>query len=185
MLKFKPTIIVDEIAQVVQIVSQSLTPAFKQLDDKITGVHFLHGHPIEIAQTLSDKSKTNQYKFQKYPLIALLQDFPEAHNEIGVESESTLHIIICKGTDPNYKSDQRYDKNFRPYLYPIYIEFLHELHKHKKFVTKSAESIQHTKIDRLFWGVSSEHGNVKNIFVDHLDIIEIRDLKIKTQLNYC
>lgn len=185
MLKFKPTIIVDEIAQIVDKVSNELTPSFRQLDDKISGVHFLHGHPIEVAQTLSDRSQTNKFKFQKYPLIALLQDFPEVKSEIGVESEVSLHIIICKGTDPNYKSYQRYDENFKPYLYPVYSEFLNQLHLHKKFLTKSAESIQHTKIDRLFWGVSAEHGNIKNIFCDHLDIIEIRDLKLKTQLNYC
>lgn len=185
MFKFKPTIIVDEFAQIVEKVSKSLTPGFKLLDDKIDAVHYLHGHPIEIATTLSERSQTNEFKFKKYPLIALLQDFPEVKSTVGVESESNLHIIICMGTDPNWKANKRYDINFRPFLYPIYSELLFQIQKHKKFITVSDESIQHTKIDRLFWGVSTEYGNTKNIFCDHLDIIEITNLKLRVQLNYC
>lgn len=185
MFKFKPTIIVDEFSEIVEKVSNELTATFKNIDSNISGVHYLHGHPVEIARTLSEKSQTNEFKFKKYPLIALLQDFPEKKNTIGQESEVSLHIIIVKGTDPNWKADRRYNENFRPFLYPVYIELLDQIMKHKKFITKSNESIDHTKIDRLFWGVSGEYGNTANIFMDHVDIIEIKDLKLKVRLDYC
>lgn len=182
---FIPTIIVDEFADIVAKVSSNLTPSLKAIKGDITGVHYMHGHPIEIAQTLTEKSETNEFKFKKYPLIALLQDFPETKGDVDTESEFDAHIIICMGTDPNYKASKRYDINFRPILYPIYADLLNEISKHKKFVSFGQQTIKHTKIDRLFWGVAAEYGNTKSIFCDNLDVIEVKNLKIKVKLKYC
>lgn len=180
------TVVVDEIKEVVAQVSSNLTNYLKSKDEYIEGVHYMHGHPLEIAQTLAEKTKAGSYVFKKYPLIALLQDFPEKKTgEIGIESNVNLHFLICKGTDPTYKSSNRYEKNFKPFLYPIYEDFLKEIHNHKRFSTIAEDAIKHTKIDRLFWGTHHEMQNKANIFLDHLDIIEIKDLELIIKTNYC
>lgn len=185
MLIPKPYFIPDIIREVVAKVSEKLTPGFKLLDDGITGVHYEHGHPVEISNILAEK-KDSEFVFQKYPLIALLQDFPEKMGvNDAIASEPTLHLIIARSTMPNFRATQRYDYNFKPYLYPAYMEFLHQLGKHKAVATFTPGQIAHTKIDRLFWGVEGQYGNSKNIFLDNLDIIEIKDLKIKLLTNYC
>lgn len=185
-VEFKPTIIVNEFREIVNKVSESILSDIKSKDSFIEGVHYMHGHPIEVAKALAERGKSNEFKFKKYPLIALLQDFPENKTgEIGLESSAQLHIIICKGTDPNYTAERRYKENFEPFLYPVYSEFLSQLSMHRKFSFGSSEMIEHTKVDRLYWGVAEAYGNKKNIFMDHLDIIEIMNLKVKVKANYC
>lgn len=186
-MKYKPTIIVDEIAKVIQKVSDNLVSALKVVDPKIEGVHYLHGHPYEIAQILQDKGSSPSQRFQKYPLVALLQDFPESHGlGPGIEMEASLHIIICHGTDKNWTAPTRYEKTFRPILYPVYTEFLEVISKSAVFSrVNSAELLRHEKIDRLFWGVESPMMNKKTIFIDDLDVIEIKNLKLNVKTNYC
>lgn len=179
------TIIVEEVKKIVQNVSDVLTPKFKNLDQYIEAVHYLHGHPLEVAQTLSERTKAG-FSFKKYPLIALLQDFPERHGiKEGFEMEVNLHLLICKSTQPTYKAEKRYEVNFKPFLYPIYDELLNQIHKSKVFVTDSVETISHTKIDRLYWGTEGAMSNKANIFLDHLDIIEVKELKLFIKKNYC
>lgn len=178
--------VVDIIKDIVSKVSGEITPMLKALDSSIEGVHYLHGHPLEIAQTLSEMSGTNEYRFKKYPCVCLLQDLPEKRGvDEGLYSEAKLHILICKGTEPNYKANQRYEKIFKPYLYPVYDSFLDHMHKSINTFTISSNMIPHTKIDRLFWGVESPNGNTAGIFLDHLDIIEIKDLTLKIKTIYC
>lgn len=182
----KPTIIVDVFGDIVSKVSASLTAQLRDFDQGITGVHYLHGHPMEIIETLSQKAKSNVHKWKKYPLVALFQDFPERKfSEPGIESEPSLHLIIARATAPTYKADQRYEKNFKPVLYPIYVELLNQISISKVFMTYGTSQIPHVKIDRLYWGREGLYGNEGNAFNDWVDCIEIRDLKLKTYLNYC
>lgn len=176
----KRPVIVDLFNNIVAKVSAVLTDDFKQIDPNITGVHYDFGHPIEIINTLAEKDKTNTFVFQKYPLIALFQDFPENNNivEDGL-FEVVLHIVIVRSTDPNYRAKERYDKNFKPFLYPIYDQLMKEINNSGYFMTQGVDSIRHVKIDRLFWGSESLYGNKKNIFGDWVDAIEIKNLKLK------
>lgn len=177
-------IVVDEINTVVDRVSAELTPKLALLDTAITGVHYSHGHPMEIIQTLREKDQSKTFKFKRYPLIALFQDFPEDHSQIGFQAEVTLHLIIARMTNPEYKAHDRYAKNFKPFLYPIYQRFIYELGRHKAFKI-STGTPKHTKIDRLFWGKSGLLGNTENTFEDWIDCIEIKNLKLLVNLKTC
>lgn len=173
-------IVVEMIGEVVDKVSSRLTPQFKQLDKHIEGVQYLHGHPKEIIETLMQRDKSESYRFRKYPLICLFQDFPE--RDLGVFLEASLNVIICKGTVATYKADERYEHNFKPFLYPIYKTFLQELVSHKDFELYYPKDL--TKIDRLFWGKIGVGGNERNIFNDKLDAIELL-FKIKVKKERC
>ena len=174
-------IVVDVIEEVVEKVSAKMLTDLQALDPNITGVHYLHGHPVEIVETLAQRDQSETYVFKKYPLICLFQDFPEKH--IGKELiEANLNIVICKSTIPTYKAKERYAMNFKPYLYPIYDEFLRQVQKDRRVEGYSQE---HTKVDRLFWGRSAVNGNVANKFNDYLDAIELINFKIKLNLTTC
>lgn len=182
----KVPVFVDVFKDIVERVSNKLTPQLQAYDSLITGVHYDHGHPLEIVETLTQKDKSNTYRWKKYPLVALLQDFPEQNT--GEPSEGprpVFHIIIVNHTRPTYKAIERYDKNFKPILYPIYEELLRQINRERIFFTYGMTTIPHVKFDRLYWGREGLWGKEGNIFNDWVDAIEIRDLKLKTHLNYC
>lgn len=182
----KPVYIVDIFGSVVEAVSAALLPTLQAYDPGITAVNYLHGHPVEIIETLTQRDKSDVFMFKKYPLVALFQDFPEAHNSaLGIDNEPTLHIIIAYSSKPEYKSDERYTFKFKPVLYPIYLELMKQLTLHKSFLNYGVQTIPHIKIDRLYWGKEGLYGNTGNVFNDFLDCIEIRDLKLRVNLKNC
>lgn len=173
-------VIVDIFKEIVSKVSQELTPEFAALDGLITGVHYLHGHPLEVVDTLTQRDQTKEFRYQKYPLIALFQDFPETViSNPEPLLEATLNIVIAKSTQAEYTSTKRYDVNLKPFLYPVYKELLRQIHKHPQVLSYGTDRIQHTKYDRVFWGRQGLYGNEGNIGNDKLDAIEIQNLKLK------
>lgn len=174
--------IVEVFAGVVARVEARLLSQFQALEPAIAGIHYDHGHPLEIIETLKQKDKSQTFRFQKYPLIALFQDFPEVNAGIGFESEASLHLIIAKGTKKDYKAGERYEHNFKPFLYPVYEILLEEINRDKAFLTYGVSKLPHTKWDRLYWGRNGLFGNQSNIFNDYLDVIEIKNLKLKINL---
>jgi len=182
----KSYVVVDVFREIVEKVSAEMLTELQVLDAKITGVHYEHGHPLEIIETLAQKDTTGAHRFSKYPLIALFQDFPETiTDKTGLQSEVNLHIIIAKATLPTYKANERYENNLKPYLYPIYASLFKQINSHKATLTKAPGLIAHTKTDRIFWGRQGLYKNEKNIFNDWLDCIEIKDLKLKINLKNC
>lgn len=182
----KPVYIVDIFGSVVEAVSAAMLPTLQAYDSAITGVHYLHGHPVEIIETLTQRDKSDTWRYKKYPLVALFQDFPESHNgQIGIDNEATLHIVIAYSSIATYKSPERYAKKFKPVLYPIYLELMNQIVLSAKFLNYGVSTIPHIKIDRLFWGKEGLYGNTGNVFNDMLDCIEIRDLKLKVNLKNC
>lgn len=181
----KPLFVVDEIGEVVTKVSTKMTPSLKDYDPLITGVHYEHGHPLEILETLAQKDKSDTYVFKKYPLIALFQDFTEDRNkDLGFQSNSPLHIIIARGTSQAYKAEERYAKNFKPVLVPIYLELLNQLGFSKAFSTGPISRLRHEYTERLFWGKDGLYGKEGNIFNDFIDCIELK-INVKVNLKKC
>lgn len=183
----KPVFIVDDFRTIVQAVSVKLLPDLKLIDPMITGVHYSHGHPKEILEELVNLSKGMQSKFNRFPLIALFQDFPERMGAApGFYADVDLHLIIAMGTDQNYTAGDRYLKNFKPVLYPIYFAFLEAMKKSRLFeITNGSGVFAHTKIDRLFWGREGLYGSEGNKFDDKVDCIEIKDLKVRIKTQNC
>ena len=182
----KPIYIVDYFKDIVSAVSAKLLSELKAHDNVITGVHYQHGHPREIIETLTQMTDGIASRFDKYPLIALFQDFPEDVTGNGFYADVTLHFIIARGTEATYKADQRYDKNFKPILYPVYFEFMEQIRLSKKFeIVSAANTYPHKKIDRLYWGREGLYGGEGNTFNDRLDCIEIKDLKLRVKTQNC
>jgi hypothetical protein len=141
---------------------------------------YMFGHRIEIAKRLLDKDKDKVFKNQKYPLIALRMDIQESVSK-GVWSY-TLNLLIANYTDKKWNAEERMENIFKPVLYPIYERFMRELQFSGLFFWPGNQDFpEHTKVDRPFWGTDNQEGNVKNIFNDPIDAIEIIGLKLNSR----
>lgn len=145
--------------------------------------YYLHGHPLDIIQTLNLKDGSPSQKAKKYPMIALFQDFTE---EMGtdqmIQSSTTLNIIIAYSTSDEYNSAQRYDNSFRTILYPLYDLFIEKVISSGWFLNASESLTSHDKIDRLYWGRGVNKSNKAVIFNDRIDAIEIQDLRLDLRI---
>jgi len=177
--------VVDHIGNVVNAM-KSDPDLMALFGDSLGGLapFYLYGHRLDIANRLLIKNNDVVYKYQKYPLIALIMDFPEIVSD-GMAKYS-LHVVILHSTDPNYTIEDRYTLVFKPVLYPLYFKFMEYLRKVGKFTWTGDQGYPpHTKIDRPFWGTVYDQGNAKYIFNDRLDAIEISDLKISKTIKLC
>lgn len=181
-----PVYIVDEFATIASKVNTAVIAQLQVFNSSFVAVNYQYGHPLEIIKTLGEWVGSQTYEPQRYPLIALFQDFQEVKDGLpGIDSTVTIHLIIANQTQPNYKAAERYANNFKPILYPVYKELLKQINYSKAFMTKGEDNLSHTKIDRLYWGNQGLYGNSANIFNDYLDVIEITNLKLKVNQKFC
>lgn len=139
-------------------------------------LYFMHGHPLEIVNTLADKANASSYKGKRFPLIALYQDIEENIRNEGYERIAPVTVIIANQTDPNYSAATRQDNNFDPILYKLEEGF--------KYCLKKSEYIgglkpDYNRIDRIYWGRNGIYGNEGNMFQDYIDAIELNNLELK------
>lgn len=143
-------------------------------------IYYEYGHPLEIVNTLAEKTGHNSFKYKKYPLIMLFQDFNEDHDVAFDYSIRNITVIIATSTKPTYKAKDRYNNTFVPLLYPIYTSLIKNL---RTSVNIDWEEKNHIKIDRLYWGKDGLYGNTGNVFNDYLDAIqiEIKEININNK----
>lgn len=152
-------------------------------DSLITGVHFEHGHYLQIAKVIQQLSLGTTSKFNKWPLVGLFRDFEEK-NLVGVYSEMSSTLIIAKGSNPNWTSDQREELSFKSVLYPICFAIIEAMDNDPRFNIQSMEEADFTKIDHYYWGTETKLDKGPNIFNEYTDSIELR-IKFKINLLNC
>lgn len=146
----------------------------------------LYGHPLDVLGVLTEKDKSQVYKFKKYPVVILIQDFDEDHgNNITYGYNlPEIRVLIADLTQPTYHASQRYENIFKPILYPIYRHLLVAMNESIDIDTKDIDQISHTKTDRMFWGTQTSFGSDASVLNDYLDAIDItfRDINVFTTL---
>ncbi len=149
-------------------------------------IHYEHGHPLEIVNTLRGMGKTPSYDPLKYPLIALFHPFDEQRGTGDrVLAEVKLNIIIAALTKPDLVAERRLQCTYIPILYPLYDLFINSLTHSGYFFLNPNEIPPHTKTDQMYWGKKGLYGMEGNIFGDHIDAIEITDLELKIKKPNC
>lgn len=141
---------------------------------------FLHGHFLEIVNTLSVYTQSEEYQDKKYPLVALIHDFEEKQKTEDV-NETQIVILIANFTEPTLTAEERYEKNFYPVLYPIYNELINQLNGSPNTL---GYHVEHSKIDRLFLGKEALYKNAGVTLNDFVDAIELK-IKLKTIFQSC
>lgn len=174
-------------AAIVQRVEDKLLSYLQDVSNKIRRIHYLHGSEQEIVNTLVNMNMPQSQQLQKYPLIALVQDFGEDAGR-DATSEGVFRpkkILICNQTPETGKAASRYTNNFKPILYPIYEELLRQLAAEPHYLTGSARTIRHSKWDHPFYGREGLYGNISNAATDCLDCMELRNLELIKRRSYC
>lgn len=168
----------EKIIPVHEIIKAMAPQAIKLADGTVVPVYFKHDSILAIAKELSEMDQSS-LKFKKYPLVALVHDFDENMNTDLVTHSRLpdLNILIANNTERDYDSDMRYERNYKPILYPIYTQFIRNIEKSGMFAIR-ANGVPHTKSDRLFWGRYGLYGREGNIFNDYLDVLEIKNLNL-------
>lgn len=183
--------IVDEIGSVVQSMRNG-TGAYEPYYDRFYEANtngapfYLYGHRQEISNRLTQKNIDPIKKKQRYPLIALKMDIAETVR--GDVHDFRLNLVIATISDIGSNAEQRMEKTFKPILYPLYSRFLLQFGNAGKFFWDGQLDQQyppHVKIDRPFWGTEGKEGNIKNIFNDPVDAIEIVDLNFSMREINC
>lgn len=173
----KPIYVVDEIAAIVAATDAVIFPALGK------HINYMYGHPLEIKNRLQELTNSPDIndRNKKFPLIFLVEDIPIRRGvEEGVYGTAVMTIFIINTTEPNYTSEQRETNNFKPILVPIYQEFLNQLMSpmQKNVFVENPDRIRHTQINHKYWGRQGTEGNVKNIFNDYIDCIELQNLEV-------
>jgi hypothetical protein len=137
-----------------------------------------HGHPLEIVNTLRERTNNTTKRIEKFPLIALFEDIDTKSKEGLFEFRSTLNLIIAVDTNPDYKAETRYTESFDEVLTPLYDLFIKHYLKSRKTFSEH-RTVFHEPIYHLNWGKKGLYGSESNIFNDHIDAIEIKNLDTK------
>lgn len=167
-----------EIINVVDVVSEIVDSVRTKYDVSNEKPYFMHGHPLEIINTLKEYTQSSELRLKKFPLIALFEDI-DSNSPSGIfASVSKLNVLIITDTSPNYKAAERYTQSFNQVLTPIYDLFISECCASRRILTPK-NKIQHERVNHLFWGNKGLYGNTANFFEDTIDAIEIKNLDFK------
>lgn len=182
-----PVFLHREFIDIVAAVSAKLTAQLKTIDPNITGVHYQYGHPLEIIKTIGHFDSGVASKFKKYPLVAFFLDSTVDRTDSQFYGEQSINMAIIRACkDPNQTAAERDEFNFIPVLTPIYVELLNQIRLRGDLFTGVSQGlIPHRYTNRYYWGKTGLFGNDGNIFNDWFDAVEINNLKLKINTNYC
>lgn len=172
-----PVYLVDIMAQVVTATGTALGYA--------KPIYYTYGPFKEIVEKMAAMAKHPDADKPRYPLIALITDIPEKKGETtAIYSEANCQLLIATFTDKNLYAEDRTAGNFKTYLYPIYQEFLAQMHAHSGLDTDDEREIAHDKFDRYNFGRSQAfiEGNAGT---DFIDAIEIQNLILRVKPYNC
>jgi hypothetical protein len=167
-----------------KVVVDAVNTAFSTRSNDPFNVYYDFGHYAEVVKNLTLKGQSPTKRTERYPLVWLVTDYPEIKGNFKIYATTSLQIIIAMPTDMNYTMQQRRDTVFFPRLYPIYEELLNQISRYSLFGKPSVAAIEHTKIDRPYWGGQDSGNGVANLFNDFIDAVQIKNLKL-TIKNKC
>lgn len=166
----KAVYVVDLIEDVVTATNTAVIAELITAKPFIQAINFVPGTEGEITDVLTLMSQQYSQDGKQWPLFALLMSTREdKYKYVGIDSEVDLNIIIAMVSNNEDKTPQRYTNNFKPVLYPIYLEFLNQLFLSSKFQIELPNNIPHTKWDFPYYN-SDKQVNVFNSYVDAIQI---------------
>ncbi len=148
--------------------------------------YYDHGHLEEMTQKLKEKDASDTYRYQKYPLIVLIEDIPESITTDlpeSVYSEVNCNVLIFNFSQREWDAPERYSENIEPVLMPLYVDFMNQIVDSNLFDIDLDEVIPHNPIKRLAWGKESLYGNDGDITDDHIDAIDIENMVLRMKYN--
>jgi hypothetical protein len=138
-------------------------------------LNYVEGTKTQIIQQL------NLIKSGKYPMVMLvLAEGTQEGDVSGYEKPLINGIYIATLSNNTSLPATKYTDNFKPILYPIYLELLEQLARHRNVVECHPDRITHKA-----WRYVADNTNETNtIFTDFLDILGIEQLNISIQQRF-
>lgn len=174
----------EAIRAVVAKVQIRLLAQLQAFDSAITQIHYEHGHPIEIDETMSQYDDVPAMRGEKYPCVMLIEDLEFDYGDpiVGIN----CRIVIAHQTQSDWKSGQRDQKTFIPVLRPIYEALKEEIINSSSFYVAN-NRIKHRVSERKFWGRPSPGGNqnTANKFTDYIDAIDMQNVRLSALEQPC
>lgn len=178
-MRQKPVYVIDIIRDVVIATNTAVIAELQAYKPTITAINFIPGSEKEITNVLTLMSQQPSKDGLQWPLIALMVPFLEDKGRIvGVDGVEDLNIIIANVNLPEFRTPERMENNFKPVLYPIYLEFMNQLYLSGKFDVSTPDNIPHTKIDFPLYSPDKD----VNVFNSYVDAIQIK-IKLKILLS--
>lgn len=152
----------------------------QQPEAKAGEPYYMYGRPQKIAALLSEKDEDKEWKYKKYPLVILFQEFTETRGGELFDSVADVTLAFVAQADPQNRTLNRDDSNFVNVLYPIYDLFFEELQASALFDTLTgAEALSHDLTESPYWGTEGQYGNTANIMNDTLDALFVENLNLR------
>jgi hypothetical protein len=168
-----PIYITDIIGEVVAATNAALrAKADSWLTVNNKNINYVYGAENHVIQALRNIGNNGG----KYPMIALMMPVQTVRgNSKGFYGDTSLpSIIIATLSDNTSTSAAKYEKNFKPILFPIYYEFLNQLVRHKEVTNvMGANYVRH----QLLEYPADVTDKANTIFTDFLDLLELKNVQ--------
>ena len=126
-----------------------------------------------IISKLKEWSKSRTMRTQKYPLMAILENYPEKESASFIDV--TLQVALINDSRNNFNNDDR-NARIMEQLQPVYESLLDSLRKNPAIFP--GYSFEHEKVTRLDIGRNSLLSD-DAASPDYIDAIELRNLQLK------
>jgi hypothetical protein len=168
----KAPYITDQFKTLVERVSDKILTQLQAADATIQAISYEHGRKFDIQQLLKQKDESPSFdtKGKVYPMVWLYEPFTVKDSPVlGCWARVQLSIAIFNPTVNGYTPEQRYEKNFKPILDPIYEELINQIDKSGWYHVYDSRVLKNDMTRRMMWG-SSDNKNELNNYVDAIEI---------------
>lgn len=175
------TSIINDIGMVIQAMRDNV---FTNTYDPTSNVppFFFNGRRKEVVNKVSDLEKFNSVKV--FPMIALNGDYQ--YTRRGTLIDYKLNLLIAVSTTSELSTEEREANNYIPILYPAYEKFIDYFGKIGLFMWDASTDLKsppHQPINRYYYGTNDSDGNLKNMFNEPVDAIELVNFEFTRDTN--
>jgi len=177
----------DDFREIVKRTSDAVLSQVQQAQPNTVAVQYYFGTLMEFQESLLQKGQTAGGKNLKWPCVYLFLDVTEPR---GLDTNETanlrIRIAILNQTSRTFKAEERFERNFKPIIMPIYYELMKQISLSGYFLGAGYQSsIRHNTTRRYYWGTESAAGNTANKLSDPIDGLDIENLELKHYLKRC
>lgn len=139
---------------------------------------FTYGSSDEVIELLAQLAKSDKFKSEVFPLIALVGNVPIDCGEETCYGEGSFNFVLAKITLQNYTSKQRIENSYIPTLRPMAATLIDEIIYSNAFDIQNGEKLSYGIEERLNFG-RSQLFTATQTATDFIDVTEITNLKLK------
>jgi hypothetical protein len=136
------------------------------------------------ANKLTELNKLAYKRYQKFPLIFLLEDITQDESVSGYYCSANLNIFFVTYTQQNKDAKWRLENKIKLILQPIYDNFIKALIESRIITAISSKQLNKSKTNRYFLGTEGENQNALNTIVDAIEL-NLKNVEFLYNKNTC